>query len=271
MASWPVIVVLRQQQLTLLLFLLLTAGLYARARGWLVLAGVLMGLSIMKPQLALLPLVWEMATAIRGREWRLLASMVGTGLFLFLSADLLHPGWLREWVIGLMRYRQYTGSQPAMELWFGAWVGGALLIVVTAVAFVALWRQRNDEARRTSPLVLALTVTLCPTTVYWIYNQILLLPACLLLVFDDPETRVSAILRRITFALLGWGFLAVALAILVETVLQPNLLLDLLPCFNYLLPLLLTIALSLPYLAKKPRVKASPVTVDEGELMFAVD
>ena len=261
-ASWPVMVALRQQQLTLLLFALLTVGIYAWMRGHHVGAGILLGLCTIKPQFSLLPLVWVMVTAVYRRQPRLLASMAATILLLFVSAETLYRGWLREWIHVLGQYRRYTDSHPAFLILFGNRVGGIGLAMVGIIVCIVLWRMHDMEASRAVSLLLALSVTVCPTTPHWIYNQILLLPAALLVCFDIQARQASGIVRRVALGIIAWGFVAVGIAVLGENFFRWGHAVELLPYVNYVLPPVLTAAIAAGSLREMPDA-TSAVVADE--------
>jgi hypothetical protein len=247
--SWPMFVALRHQQLTLVALVFITAGCFSLYRGKYGIAGVLLGLSTIKPQLSVLLILWVCIRAAMKREWRLPVCLFGTTCLLFLGSEWRHEGWVREWIGAMANYRRYTSGQPSLEIYFGKWVGDGLLLFVLGLSCAALWRLRNcdDDSPNLGlslALVLALTVAFCPTNVHWLYNQVLLLPGCLYLIFVQQQAHPAAAARKSALWFLAASFLALPVAVIVETVTKPSLFWDLFPYMNLFLPSVVAIALA---------------------------
>jgi hypothetical protein len=110
------------------------------------LAGLALGLTLMKPQLVL-PVGLALVVA---RRWRVLAGWAAVGIALWASFAVLNPRWVFEW-LGPIGTTVQPGSRevdlphfatnlPAFQTY-----GVAALTVGTVVAVVALaWRRRDD-------------------------------------------------------------------------------------------------------------------------------
>jgi hypothetical protein len=184
------------QQLTLVVAALLAGSFAAALSGFLLSAGVLLAFATIKPQLALLPAMLLLAwSLIRWRErWRLTAGFLSTLMTLILAAEFILPGWVGRFVTAMRNYRVYTHNSSLLITFLTPTVARAVeaLLFLSCVALCALLlrSERGDRKFVTSAcLILSLVVVLVPSTA--LYNQILLLPALLLL-----AQRGAAIWKR---------------------------------------------------------------------------
>jgi hypothetical protein len=185
MSSYAVVYGIHLDQITLLVAPLIAGSMAALASGQLLVAGILLALATVKPQLALsvvtLALVWTLG------EWRSRKSLAlgfgATMAGLLIGSELILPGWFGYWRQAANDYAVKHGStllEAAMGHTVGRVMGGA---VVLAGGFL-FWRAR--KAKPGSPqfnfaLVTALVATqlLLPNAVGSYYNQVLLIPAVL--------------------------------------------------------------------------------------------
>jgi hypothetical protein len=218
MLGWlPMVQGIKLQQLTLLVAALLAACGVCLVGEWVFLAGGLLALATIKPQLTWPLVLWLLLWA--GSEWRSRRRFVfGFGLMMLLllgGAELVLPGWLRMFVGAIGQYRQYTQNQSLLSFMVGpiaGWISGALCVYGCVVC---LWRSRREPASnkafgRCFALVLALTVVIVPMSA--LYNQVLLAPAILALVWSSslgetvlPSVRVARLVGAI---LLVWPWIA---------------------------------------------------------------
>jgi hypothetical protein len=91
-ASVPVALMMLNAQLDGIVALGIGAAIALWSRPYL--AGLALGLTLMKPQLVL-PLG---VAVLVSRQWRVLAGWAGAGLLLFVSAEVLNPRWVLEWL-----------------------------------------------------------------------------------------------------------------------------------------------------------------------------
>lgn len=218
-----------QQGLSLLQLGLLVAALIAAAaactvRGHLFLAGTLLAMATIKPQMAVLPIAWFALWTLG--DWKVRKSLLlgfGTTLAaLIVASELMLPGWLIRYPKSLTAYSNYTNAKSLL--------GGVLplplycavsMFVVLGVAWLA-WRVRREPAESfwfalMLTMVLSVTVTIVPT-VNAAFNQILLLPAVLLGTQHWRKIVQAGRARRLAlFALMACAFLPwlLAMAVLV--------------------------------------------------------
>ena len=218
MLGWlPMVQGIKLQQLSLLVAGLLAACGACLAGGWLFLAGGLLALATIKPQLTWPLVAWLLVWATF--EWRTRRRVVfGFALIMLLlvgGAELVLPGWLRMFVEGIGQYHRYTQNQSVMVFLFGSIVGRILEALSVLAAAHCLWRVRAEQATseafgRAFGLVLALTVVIVP--MFAPYNQVLLAPAILGLVRRESSSEeVLPALRLADLtasALLIWPWIA---------------------------------------------------------------
>jgi hypothetical protein len=216
-ASWPTVWALRQQQPTLLVAVFMALACLLLTRGRDTLAGVVFALSLIKPQLAgplLLVLCWW---TLRCGRWRFAAAAAVSFGGLMAGSLALDPGWLPRWFRALAEYPRYTHALPVLEIFLGPYLGGPLeYFAIVAVCFV-LWRVRGGMAdpRRFGQVIaftLAATDCLNPTFFAMSYNQILLLPACLLVLETPAAGGLRYLLRKATLLLGSLNLLLAPLA-----------------------------------------------------------
>ena len=271
MVSWPIMWALRLQQVSLLVAALVALGCWLLKRNRNVAAGVLLALATIKPQLVAPLLAWLLLWSILARRWRFIASLTASIGALLAAAQWLSPGWFPRWREAGIDLMHYTHQQPALETFFGGMIGRALMIALAVLAAAALWRLRKcsaDSAEFGTAISVALGVTLAlmPTTMPMIYNQVFLVPGCLLLV----HTASRSIARSVAMGALAWGFVATPIAAIGET-LSHSPTLQLVPFWNLLLPVAVVAALGigdLPLLYRHPDRRAIR-TDDHAEVVEA--
>ncbi len=222
LGSFAAVQGIKLQQLSLLVAGLVAGVVACVSGGFLFLGGVLLALATIKPQLAWPLVVWLLFWTVS--DWRARRRVVlGFGLamtLLLAGAEILLPGWWRMFAEALLQYRQYTQSQSVLEVILGqvlgsanggaARVGGEILGAIAVIACgPVLWRLRRERAEaaefsEATALVLALTVLVVP--MYAPYNQVLLLPAVLLLAREWREVWARS-------SGLRWGYLIGAFAL----------------------------------------------------------
>ena len=213
----PMVQGIKLQQLSLLVAGLLAACGACLAGGWLLLAGGLLGLATIKPQLTWPAVLWLLLWA--GSEWRARRRFVfGFGVVMLLllgGAQLLLPGWLRMFIEGIGQYHQYTRNQSVLTELFGLTAGRVLGVACVLACAFCLWGMRFEPASSTAfgrsfGLVMALTVVIVPMSA--LYNQILLAPAILaLLQSESSGERILPVIRRaraVGYILLVWSWIA---------------------------------------------------------------
>jgi Glycosyltransferase family 87 len=218
MLGWlPMVQGIKLQQLSLLVAGLLAACGACLAGGWLLLAGGLLALATIKPQLTWPLVLWLLLWA--GSAWRSRRRFVfGFGLVMLLllgGAQLLLPGWLRMFAEALGQYHRYTQNQSVLVWSFGSIAGRILEAVSVLFCALCIWPVRRELASsaafgRAFALVMALTVVIVP--MFAPYNQVLLAPAILALLRSessgDPILPAVRLARRVGGFLLVWPWIA---------------------------------------------------------------
>ena len=249
--SWPVMWGLRVQQMTLLpVASLVFIAWFLLTRGDAVLPGLLLAVATIKPQLVLPLLLWLFLWAGLRRRWTLAAAYAGGVAALSLATELVVPGWFGHWRASLSHYRDATHTALSLEHVLGHWAGLTLTALLAAASAAALWRLRRNapelrEFGLAVSLALATTVCLLPTNAPLIYNDVLLVPGCLVLIFSRPRGAAAAIARALALAQVGWDFLVLWAAAGSDAVGHMPAVLALLPFQDFLLPELVTLALIL--------------------------
>jgi MFS family permease len=146
---------------------------------------------------------------------------------LLAGAEVILPGWWRMFAEAIGQYHQYTQNQSVLEVILNevlgpaaggtvGRVGGQVLAALAVLACVpVLWELRREQPgtpgfSAATALVLALTVLVIP--MYAPYNQVLLLPAILLLVRERAafisRSRIRHLLYGVGVLLMGWQWAA---------------------------------------------------------------
>jgi Glycosyltransferase family 87 len=184
--SFATIQGIKRQQLSLLVAALIAAGAGLLAAGQLFLAGVVLALATIKPQLvALLAawlMIWTLADWRRRQFW--FWGFLLTGCLLAGAGEYVVPGWLKEFVNGLAAYNRYTGGHSLVDVLAPRGGGTVLSILFLVGTAIVCWRLRRADAnspafRLVLALVLVVTVVVAPMVSP--YNQVLLLPAIFLI------------------------------------------------------------------------------------------
>jgi hypothetical protein len=233
MLGWlPMVQGIKLQQLSLLVAGLLAVCGACLAGGWLFLAGGLLALATIKPQLTWPLVLWLLLWA--SGDWRARRRFVfgfGLGMLLLLGgAQLMLPGWLRMFAEAIGQYHRYTHNQSELVWLFGVIAGRILEAVSVFVCAICIWRVRKEPATsaafgRAFGLVLALTAVVVP--MYAPYNQVLLAPAILALLRSESEGNpilpAIRLARAVGGILLVWPWIATIALTLAYLWLTPEL------------------------------------------------
>ncbi|MGA7514604.1 MAG: glycosyltransferase 87 family protein [Candidatus Sulfotelmatobacter sp.] len=248
LSSPQIVQALRLQQLAIVEACLLAAGAWCISRNYAGSAGVLLALSTIKPQMALLPLCWFAIWAAGDwrKRWQLPASFITTMVVLIAAGELLLPGWPGYFFAGLTAYRKYAMPTSALRVTLGDTLGDILAGVIVLGLLAFAWRHRKEAGNSrqfASILAIFFMCALLAFPLFTPFNQVLLiLPAILLL--QDWKTLPR--LSRLVFVLLLIWPCIISLALLLfppstispsQIPLLPSLLVPFVP---FILPLLLT-------------------------------
>ncbi len=223
LASWPVMWALRLCQITLLVALFVAVGCWLIRKRHDMPAGIVLSLATIKPQTAGPLVIWLLVWTCMQRRWSLVTSFICATSALLLATQWIAPGWFPRWLATAAAYAHYTHIRPILQYVFGRWIGGLLMAAFVAVSCLVLWRMRKCCAKSAEfgvaiSLVLALTLSIFPTTVGMSYNDVLLLPALLILLHKAGVGRCTRAARWITIGLLLAVLAAVPLQVLGECI-----------------------------------------------------
>jgi hypothetical protein len=215
-------------------FLLASAALALR-RNRLLLAGTSLALTLIKPQMTLIAVVYLLLWSLSNRgRIRFLGAFLGTTLCLLTPSLRIWPNWIGRWVKVLLGYHRYATPPlvvllPGVSL--GAYIGPLTVVALLGVGGVVAWRNRQAGIESpdfwwTLSLLLALTsVTLLPGQA--IYDDIILFPGIFLILRYRSELyhagRVSRILLSIGAIVLFWPWVAAFALVVLRPWLAPEL------------------------------------------------
>lgn len=224
--SLPVVQGIKLQQLSLLVGVLLAGAAASVASEHLFLGGALLALATIKPQLAWGLAGWLILWAIS--DWRMRRNFVfGFGVVMALllaGSEFVLPRWLHMFVQAIGQYHQYTQNQSVIEVGINLFVGPRASVTLVhraaqALAALALllclpvfWKLRTEDAHSAgfgyaNGLALSLVVLIVP--MFAPYNQVLLVPAFLLLAMNRKNFLSAGKGRGLRF---GYVFTVLALA-----------------------------------------------------------
>ena len=229
LGSFPAVQGIKLQQLSLLVAAMLAASVACVAGGFLFFGGALLALATIKPQLTWPLVAWLLLWAVS--DWparrKFVFSFALVMALLLGGAEVVLPGWWRMFVAAIGQYHQYTQNQSVIEVILNQLLGSAAsgtvvhvsAQILSAIAVLAcvpvLWNVRREPADAAgfgaaTALVLALTVLVIP--MYAPYNQVLLLPAILLLVRERSFFTSRSPALRAGYAMgifaLAWQWIA---------------------------------------------------------------
>ena len=218
LGSYAVVQGIKLQQLTLVVSALLAGCGAALVAGHFSLAGFLLALATIKPQLALPLAGWLTLWAVshwRRRQAFIWSFALSMAIFLGASEYIL-PGWMREFRDAVAAYRQYTGGAGSLlDVLTTPWLGKILSAVTVLAVVIMGWKVRrasHDSAAFSTMLALVLAVTLVIVPSFAPYNQVLLLPAVFLITISWKDLWSRGSLTRVACGLgllvVGWPWLA---------------------------------------------------------------
>jgi hypothetical protein len=208
LCSYPLLEGFFAEQPGLIVGFLLASSALAMRKDWLLLAGSLIALTLMKPQMTLLVifylLIWSLAERRRARFWigflATIVPLVGASLWIW-------PHWIERWLKVIFEYPRY--ATPALVSLLpgsvlGRYVGPTALAGLVGVGGWLAWRNRHAKSDSeifwwTVSLLLAITsVTLLPGQA--IYDQVILYSGILLVIKNMQKLRDSGFAPRTLLA-----------------------------------------------------------------------
>jgi hypothetical protein len=187
LGSYPVVQALFLQQPALVIAGLIAAAFAAITNGMFGTAGIMLGLTMIKPQSAAPIIAWLLFWTLF--EWRtrkmLFVSFVTTVAVMCAGAELLLPGWVWKWREAASSYLGYTAGVPAhVQVIFGNYAGAIIGLVLVLAVSVVCWKTRSDSPssdRFKLVPALILAVNMAVTPIWHEYDHLFLLPAVLLI------------------------------------------------------------------------------------------
>ena len=217
LGSLPVMQGLKLDQMTLFVAVLVAIGLACLASDRPIAGGIALALGTIKPQLVWLLLVWLTIWTLADwrRRYRGAASFLFAMAILCAASEWYLPHWIPRFLEAVREYPTYTDAVSTLDKLVPApWAWIARVLAVAATVHIG-WKNRRfaedtPAFAATAALALAVTVIVIPT--YALYNQVMLLPALLMLVRDRQQfwnrNRMSRVLLSLSAVLLLWQWLA---------------------------------------------------------------
>jgi len=180
---------LRLRQFGLFVAFLVAAAVWCLTRNRLFLAGVLLALATIKPQMLTLCLAWFLIWTLGDwkKRWPLATGFIAALGLLVAAGELLVPGWPQDFLSGVAAYRKYFPTTSPVRLILGDWMGGVVSIVAVLALLIYAWNRRqvaaeSREFHQVLSLFLIASTLLLPLLTP--YNQVLVLLPVLMLIRD---------------------------------------------------------------------------------------
>ncbi len=210
-SAYPVVLGLQLCQPTLLIAGLLAVVVYWARSGRLLWAGILAGLCMSKPHVAigvLLPLsVWAVSKW-RGR-WLFLIAFACSTASLVVASELVLPGWIGPWLATVRAYSHYAGSKPLLPDLLHGYLAVPVIVLLLSAVIAVSYRWRESDFLFAISFSIAVFQLLFP---FLIYNEVVLLPAALWLLRNaapiNAAGQLYTLLSCSTWIVLGTGFAA---------------------------------------------------------------
>jgi hypothetical protein len=223
----PALLTLLMGQISALVLILVVVAAVLWDRGAWLAGGLLLGITIVKPQPVAFLLPMLALWTIWHRRWRALGGLILSLGVSALATFALFPNFISEWQ-GAMLSKVGGVSARMPTVWgitadiFGAtslatWSALALIALVAAISVGLMERWRASTLELTSALLIGSVIV---SPYLWNYDQVVLIaPLIVALVRLDQRTRDARIIAGLLFALdaLAFGLLVVASARVADT------------------------------------------------------
>jgi hypothetical protein len=223
LSCFPSIQGLKLLQLSVLVAALVAGCMFCVSRHRFFLAGLMLALATIKPQLVFLLVLWLCIWIVgnwRARRW-IAWSFVFSMTALVIAGELLLPGWIHEFRIAMSSYYRYTGGgNSVLDVVLTPTFGRLTAAILVGILLAFAWSSRHeDESSPSFQYLLSLTLatTLLVIPMYAPYNQVLLVPAFMIFLRSFGQlwnrNRLSRFCVSVTAASICWPFLAGALLV----------------------------------------------------------
>jgi len=216
-SSSPAVSEYFQQNLAALVLFFLASAAAAAVGNWLALSGFLLALATVKPNTAAPLVLWFLLWALA--EWkqrnRLIWSFAGTMAALLVATQALSPHWMGRFLTAVREYSTYGMDPSIIQLLLPSWLAWLVEAGLILSLVIVCWRWKNAAAGSEQfswALAWAGTVTLAVLPKLAAYNELLLIPALLVLAARYRKILALGLLARAmtrgAFACLIWQWLA---------------------------------------------------------------
>ena len=233
--SYPVLEGLCAAQLGLFVGFLLSASMVALISRRSFLAGVLLALTTIKPQMTGLAILFLMLWAVsdwQGRR-RFCFGFISALAALVIASLVVWPHWIESWIAVVLGYHRYAKPPLVSEVLFaplGAGLERPFSVTLTAILWLAAavmgWRNRVFEAGSV-PFWLVLSFLLAVTSVTLLpgqalHDHVILLPGIFFLAARKGElasSRIAKILLELGAGVVLWPWISAIALIALRPVL----------------------------------------------------
>jgi hypothetical protein len=204
---------LKLPQMTLLVSALVALALALLVSDRPIAAGVALACATIKPQLVWLLLLWLTIWSLADwrRRYRWAASFLFMMAMLCAASEWYLPHWIPRFLQAVQRYRSYNDAVSILDKLLPAPWGAMPRALAVAATVCIVWKNRRlteGTPAFATMVSLTLAVTVIVTPSYALYNQVLLLPALLMLGRDRQllwnRNRISRVLLGLAAGLLLW-------------------------------------------------------------------
>jgi hypothetical protein len=167
---YPILMIF-QAQVVAIPLVAIGIGLWAYSVRRDLLAGILMGLGLIKPELVLVPLAVMLWLTIRERRWLVLKAFVLAQFILFLSSIAVAGWWMPGWLSAIARYSAYaqTTWPVGMAFRLSPLLGVILLVLGGLVLARTQWNNASAVA-----IGIPAGMLLLPQTLNWGLTMLLI-------------------------------------------------------------------------------------------------
>ncbi len=201
LATIPYAQAIQLQQFSVLVAFFLAATVYGLATEKFLVAGISLAITTIKPQLSAFLIAsvlfwsvwwWKSRKSVAISFCALLGASI-------LASEWLLPGWPAQFFAGIRPYLRYTQATTSLYELFGKVGGTVVLFLLGTVTALAMWRAKSqpvdsDDFKIAISLVLVFTCISLPSLAP--HNQVLMVPAYLLLIKERKPLRTSGRIAR---------------------------------------------------------------------------